>query len=269
MTYKELGISLIELNNEIKRKGGEEYNVIKTKINELFPKLVIASKEEKRYFSGASLEVYKDYFYQLLKKEEKESIEFFYPAFIKGEFNYQRRYLNKYNKFSKTNILEGFYIEHLDNQNENLFRRIISKRLTFLETEMHNNGIEVIRKYDEFGNGTVSFKQNIANTINEKPEKENLPVIDLSTAIGTEKIIFLEQFGILDYLRAQEPFKTSTNKLATAISSITGITQSTAQSYLNPIVNPGADQKNNPLNSTNKVEAIRQTLTNLGFKPFK
>ncbi len=100
------------------------------------------------------------------------------------------------------------------------------------------------------------------NNRDEKP-------LDLSMAIGTEKIIYLKELGILDYLLEFEPFRTSTNSLATAISAITGIHQETAQSYLNPITNPTAGQKNNPLNSTKKVEKIKQTLINLGFNPIK
>ncbi len=106
-----------------------------------------------------------------------------------------------------------------------------------------------------------TFKFDIEKLKNENDE------IDLSNTKGTEKIIYLHQLGIIDFLREKEPFNYSTNALATAISAITGISQGTAQSYLNPISNPGAGQDNNPLNSTKKVEGIKQTLINLGFKP--
>ncbi|MGM1056490.1 MAG: hypothetical protein ACQEWG_11445 [Bacteroidota bacterium] len=97
-----------------------------------------------------------------------------------------------------------------------------------------------------------------------QPDKQ-----DISSTKGTEKIIYLQKLGILDYLKEHEPFRSSTNALAAVVGAITGISKVTAQSYLNPISNPTTDQKNNPLNSTSKVEKIRQTLINLGFNPSK
>jgi len=103
----------------------------------------------------------------------------------------------------------------------------------------------------------------------ESTKDEIEPSLDLSNTNGIEKIIYLEKLGILDFLRDKEPFKSSTNRLATAISAITGIPKGTAQPYLNPIVSPGAKQKNNPLNSIKKVEKIEHTLIKIGFKPLK
>ncbi|WP_289024361.1 hypothetical protein [uncultured Salegentibacter sp.] len=100
----------------------------------------------------------------------------------------------------------------------------------------------------------------------EGNKKDNNDPVDLSGTIGTEKIIFLQELGILDKLRATEPFQSSTMALATAISALTGINATTVQSYLNPIVNSQAKQTNNPLKSNMKVEKVKQTLINLGYK---
>ena len=58
----------------------------------------------------------------------------------------------------------------------------------------------------------------------------------------------------------------STNSLATALSALTGEDARTVQSYLNPIINGGVGKKNNPLKSIKKVEKVKQTLINLGYK---
>lgn len=91
-------------------------------------------------------------------------------------------------------------------------------------------------------------------------------IIDLSNSNGTEKIIFLEKLGVLDYLKNKEPFNRSTNALASVISGFTGIDSKTVQSYINPINNPTVIQKNNPLNSKKTVQRVNQKLLNIGFK---
>jgi hypothetical protein len=103
-------------------------------------------------------------------------------------------------------------------------------------------------------------------TLNANTSKNDLS-IDLSDSKGTEKIIMLEQLGILDFLSTKEPFNISKNALASALSGITGIDQKTIQSYINPINNPSADQKNNPLLRTKTVDKVNQKLISIGFKP--
>jgi len=94
--------------------------------------------------------------------------------------------------------------------------------------------------------------------------------IDLSDVKGTEKIIFLYKMGVFDFLKEQEPFKSSKNLLASAISGITGIDVKTVQSYINPIDNPTrVEQKNNPLNSTKTVDKVIQKLNSIGYIPIK
>src|SRR5690606_14706340 len=86
---------------------------------------------------------------------------------------------------------------------------------------------------------------------------------DYSNTMGTEKIIFLQQLGILDYLKKQEPFNLSTNAMAKALSAITGIPTSTVSSYLQPMYSPENEQKNNPLSRFKKVEKVKRTLSNI------
>lgn len=97
-----------------------------------------------------------------------------------------------------------------------------------------------------------------------KEETQN-NYIDLSDSKGTEKIIMLNELGILDFLREKKPFNVSTNALASAISGLTGIEQKTVQSYINPIFSKDVNQKNNPLNSKKTVSKINQKLISIGY----
>ncbi len=88
-------------------------------------------------------------------------------------------------------------------------------------------------------------------------------VVDFSDNSDAEKIVFLHELGILDFLRTKEPFNTTTNKLAQAISAFTGIKQTTAQSYLNPIVSKDFSARNNPLTEKN-LQIVTRKLMKMG-----
>jgi hypothetical protein len=97
--------------------------------------------------------------------------------------------------------------------------------------------------------------------------KVDEPAIDLSGSYATEKIIYLHELGIIDFLRTKQPFNTSINSLATVLSAITGVKPETKhiQSMLNPIISKEAGQKNNPLNSKTTVSKVQSQLINIGF----
>ena len=88
---------------------------------------------------------------------------------------------------------------------------------------------------------------------------------DLSNTNGPEKVIYLNELGILDYLKKQIPFNHNNNKLAQVLSAITGEKQSTIYSYINPILNETAQGDNNPLTRKNKVAPITMCLNDMGF----
>ncbi len=95
---------------------------------------------------------------------------------------------------------------------------------------------------------------------------ENVELIDYSNSNGTEKIIFLQRLGVIDFLKEKTLFQTSTNKLAEYLSAVTGEKTDTLQSYLNPIINKNVSQKNNPLNTISTVNKVENKLINMGFK---
>lgn len=95
---------------------------------------------------------------------------------------------------------------------------------------------------------------------------ENVELIDYSNSNGTEKIIFLQRLGVIDFLKEKTLFQTSTNKLAEYLSAVTGERTDTLQSYLNPIINKNVSQKNNPLNTISTVNKVENKLINMGFK---
>lgn len=96
-------------------------------------------------------------------------------------------------------------------------------------------------------------------------------LLDFSDNSKVEKIVFLYELGILDYLQKKmidELHGFSANKLAEIISTFTGIEQKTAQSYLNPMFTKDAIQKNNPLTKIN-LEKVNNKMKDIGFNTLK
>lgn len=118
------------------------------------------------------------------------------------------------------------------------------------------------------------FEFKIKTKINElrnqiTKEEQSQPLLDFSNAKATEKIIMLQQLGILDFLKEKQPFTQSTNALATAISGFIGEKPETVQSYINPINNPTTSQKNNPMTKEATVLKVNQKLISIGYNPPK
>jgi hypothetical protein len=134
-------------------------------------------------------------------------------------------------------------------------KALIQLEKNFSNTNYHPDLIYPIRK-------KIKLLENKMETLN--PSNAEI-LIDYNDSSCVEKIIFLHQVGILDYLKTISPFNLSTNKLAEYLSAITGEKVTTLQSNLNPIFNPTTSQKNNPLNSSSAVKKISDKLTNMGF----
>lgn len=94
-------------------------------------------------------------------------------------------------------------------------------------------------------------------------------ILDLSNNNNPSKIIFMNELGILDFLKSKmekEMMGFSVNKLAETISAFTGISQGSAQSYLNPLFSRNVDQSKSPYRSDRTANKVKNQIVNLGFK---
>lgn len=99
----------------------------------------------------------------------------------------------------------------------------------------------------------------------QKPKELEPEALDLSDTTATEKIIYLQKLGIIDFLKNKQPFNTSIRSLATVLSAITGANIGTIQPMINPMLSKGVSQKNNPMNSNKPVQKVQKQLNDIGF----
>jgi hypothetical protein len=110
-------------------------------------------------------------------------------------------------------------------------------------------------------------KEKSLNESNKAANQETETFINYSNNSLAERIVFMQELGILDYLSIKmnkELHNFSANKLAEIVSTFSGISQSTAQSYLNPIFSKGVDQQKSPL-TAKTLKKVRDKLGNIGF----
>lgn len=157
-----------------------------------------------------------------------------------------------------------------------------AQKLRYLRTqkEVYQNSRKYYFNYERY-EGTQPFYYKlhdeicgfIDKQINELQgmSDESAPVdngieLDLSESKASEKLIYLKELGVIDFLKKTPPFNTSNNALATVLSAITGVQLGTLQSYLNPMLSKGTVQKNNPYSSKKNVVKVKDKLIQAGFQ---
>jgi hypothetical protein len=235
---------------------------------------------------------YDEYYNKVTEVNFCDYLKPYNNGFIKGYNEFENNIKNGNNLFNPTNeqIAHKIYSRVLPNtilKRDGYFKLYSDGLKNEIETKICNeNNISYIVKITEknffesgieggefykaweliLNNPTVFepiFLKNI-NT-NVEDDKTEIPPIDLSDTTATEKIIYLQKLGVIDFLRTKQPFQSSTNSLAIVLSAITGEKLETIQPMLNPIVSKEAGQKNNPLNSKKAVPKVEQQLIKIGF----
>jgi len=203
--------------------------------------------DEEKYFLGCPFRIYESTY---LKRLEN---------FM--EHNAQDKYDESH--FVKTELLDTleFDVEAiLEYETRRKLQKSLFRRKEFLIDRLESIGFIYRVRKDEYGKIiSVSHKGTKAIIKQE-------PALDLSDTSLAEKIIYLKLLGVYDYLVSKEPFHMSKNALAMIISAITGGKATSVQSAINPIDNPSASQKNNPLENDKKVKAIKLKLIEIGVK---
>jgi len=131
--------------------------------------------------------------------------------------------------------------------------------------EILNRASKLIKyfKGQEGEENTLSCLSDIYDIFNQyikalETSSDSPELIDYSDNTFAERIVFLKVLGIIDFLRDNQKFNISNNRLGQLISTFTGIPNTTAQSYLNPIISKRVSQKNNPLKESSKKMVLEK-----------
>ncbi|AMO20738.1 hypothetical protein [Flavobacterium columnare] len=195
-------------------------------------------------------------FKKILKEEiHSKSLEVFNASDVDNIFW-------EYCSFS---VYKNKYSERLeklldDNDKNNMFEE------TFIEKEINTLNHLILN----FTN--TNYSSEIKNALDKKLKfllsksviKKNAESIeDYSDTNAKEKIVFLNDLGILEFLWKKYP-KLSNNKIAEVLSAITSVKASTIQSYTNPIyAGKNVSQEKNPLTDEELVLKVKMKLTRM------
>ena len=113
------------------------------------------------------------------------------------------------------------------------------------------------------------FQKMIISKIKEKRQKNNQEEIQGTILDFSEdklevktNLVILQKLGIFDYLIKEHQL--SINKIASLLSSILGVSTTTLQSYINPMLSPNTESKNAP--TEKHINKAMQILRQLDIK---
>lgn len=210
--------------------------------NKVFLTLYLQADTQNYYWQHCTFQTYQKTFDTRFREFLKTMPDASLSRFIKQELSDMEKSIN--NNGADFDFVDLFYylnlnIDFLPHETLDNIRLSFNKKMAFLK-----NGAKIDTKL--------------------KPEISTPPQIDidLSDMSRAEKIIFLNELGIIQFLKEKYVF-ISNNSLASIISGITGMNQKTAQSYINPIINTMSKQNKSPYNATSTVKKVMKKIEKL------
>ena len=207
------------------------------------------------YFFGCSFDVYKKTYNKRLEDFKNEFIDTDEISFITDELD-EGIYNYKFKEFNS-----DYYEEEIIARHEKLKKQInnsLIKRFEYLCQRAKENSFDLV-----YNKRIETYSLERIKQLLEVKKQDSLS--DYSNSKLTEKIIALNEAGILDFLRNKEPFNLSVNSLAEFLSLCLGEKTTSIQSYINAIINK-SDQSKSPYNTPKTVEKVKQKLIQIGLK---
>lgn len=167
--------------------------------------------------------------------------------------------LHSYSQYGQkrfTDTKDVLIIKLMSVKNSEIRINIIKGLINFYSTE--------IKKGKSFYN---LYYIELKRLLKEYSKEEETFLTNYSESKLTEKIIALNESGVLDYLRNKEPFNIeNVNNLASFLSLCIGEKTSSIYSCINPMFKESNVQKNNPYKTKGTVGKVKQKLIQIGFK---
>ena len=208
---------------------------------------------DSEYFFGCNFDVYQKTYTDRLDDfktsfYDADEIDFITSELEEGVFT------NKLKEYR----LGDFEIQIDSDINDQIYFSL-KRRFEYLQQRAKETGFDLVYNKNSKSYSLEPIKQNL-----ELIKEEVL--MDYSDSILTERIIALNELGVLEFLKEKYPFNTSVNKLAESLSLCLGEKTTSIQSYINPIFSKKSDQSKSPYNTEETVERIKQKLIHIGYK---
>lgn len=193
-------------------------------------------------FKGKTLQKYKDDYSELLGYYKKQSEDNDEINFINSEIIFLHEYIKPVIENQKTELEQKGIFDldkHLIKGKLSSYHKIIS----FLESK----------------------KSELEDHLAITTQQLKTELLDLSDTSAVEKIIYLNELGIIDFLRSKAKIGISNGGLASVISAITGIKQGTIKPSLNRLDKNDIDDNKHPYFKTENVTKIKKRIEDLGL----
>jgi hypothetical protein len=187
-------------------------------------------------FRGKTLEEYKSDYPNLIENYIERHIDNDEINFIDSEIRLIKEYIRPVIESQKTELEE---------------MRILDLRKTFVESDLSSY------------NKIISFLETRKSEL--EPESTLSEAVDMSDTSAVEKIIFLNELGIIDYIRTKSKIGISNSSLSSVLSGITGIKPETIKPSLNRLSSNDIIDNKHPYYTTKTVHKIKTLLNKLGF----
>ena len=178
-------------------------------------------------------------------------------------------------KIDYPNLLDYYKKQHIDNDEINFIESeiLLIKESIRLIIEHQKSELEEKEEIDLYKlmmePYLSSYKKIIlfleTRELELKPASSIFEPLDLSDAKEVEKIIYLNELGIIDFLRTKTKAGISNNSLASILSGITGTKADTIKPSLNRLSSNDKLDNRHPYYNDKTVAKVRTFLTKLGF----
>lgn len=188
-------------------------------------------------------------------------------------------FIQQNESFINRAIFKSFIFRKKNSKYENITNFDITKELilllvrSFLDLKTNVTSHETLPVNDQeiILNKVEEINFILMNKLNELIKNENSikqikdTTIDYSHTKQIDKIIILNELGVIDFLRTKEPFSFCVNKLAEVLSSITGEKTDSLNPYLRALIKEKTESLKHPYRTPKTVQKNKDWLIHKGF----
>jgi hypothetical protein len=221
---------------------------------------------EEEWFGNRKKPIYKSFKkeYDKYNKGEKYFFGCLFSVYEATFGDRQFKFLSSFDDyeildFLENEIDEGLLVFNRDYMDPEMSKKIevsLRRRFSFLQEKANSAGYE-IRLTDK--NNARLIRTDVENP---QPDED----LDSTKLSPIEKVLYLHELGVIDFLKKTIPFVGSSFALSRAIAAITDEKPKTLDRNIAPLHSSNYNQDRNPLKSTKTHNQVKSQLSQIGYK---